>query len=78
MKDIRLCKTCNKSINNMRSHAITCSSSCRGKLFRANRANYTLIHFKVPNDIHTDLSIAAFQAGKGISQYLNEMVIKHG
>jgi len=78
MKGIRLCKICNKSINNMRSHAITCSSSCRGKLFRANKANFTLVRFSVPNDIYTELAISAFQNKKGVSQFLTDLVRKHG
>lgn len=78
MEQPRLCKICNKSINYLRSDAITCSSSCRGRLFRANRANYTLVRFKVPNDMYTDLMINAFQAKKGVSQYLTEMIVKHG
>lgn len=77
MEGIRLCKMCKKSINNMRSHATTCSSSCRGKLFRANKANYTLVQFRVPNDIYTDLVITAFKSKKGINQYLTDLVIKH-
>lgn len=74
MEGIRLCKICNKSINNMRSHARTCSSSCRGKMFRSIKANYTLVQFRVPNDIYTDIAITAFQANKGVSQYLTDLV----
>lgn len=78
MEQSRLCKICNTKINHLRRDAITCSSSCRGKMFRANRINYTLIRFRVPNDLYTDLMINAFQAKKGVSQYLAEMVVKHG
>lgn len=78
MERVRLCTICNIKINHLRCDAKTCSPSCRGRLFRANKANYTLINFKVPNDTYTDLAITAFQARKGISEYLTELVIKHG
>lgn len=78
MEQPRLCKVCNNSINHRRCDATTCSSSCRGKLFRANKLNYVLVRFRVPNDLHTDLMINAFQAKKGVSQYLADMVKKHG
>lgn len=78
MEQPRLCKICNKSINYLRRDAITCSSSCRGKRYRANKLNYVLVRFRVPNDLYTDLMINAFQAKKGISQHLTDMVKKHG
>lgn len=77
MEQSRLCRICNTDISHMRKHATTCSSSCRGKLFRANKANYTLVQFRVPNDTYTDLVITAFKSKKGINQYLTDLVIKH-
>lgn len=77
MEQPRLCKICNTKINQLRCDAITCSSSCRGKLFRANKANYTLVRFRVPNDIYTDLAITAFKSKRGINQFLSDLVIKH-
>lgn len=78
MEHPRSCKICNSSINHLRCDAKTCSSSCRGRLFRANKANYTLVHFQVPNDTYSDIVINAFQANKGISQYLSDMVKNRG
>lgn len=77
MEQPRLCKICNKSINHLRRDARTCTSSCRGRLFRANKANYTLVRFRVPNDIYTDLAITAFKSKRGINQFLSDLVIKH-
>lgn len=78
MEQARLCAICNKSINHLRKDARTCTSSCRGRLFRANRANYTLVRFKVPNELYTDIVISAFQSKKGINQFLTDLVVKHG
>lgn len=78
MEQPRLCKICNSSINHLRRDAVTCSSSCRGKLFRANKANYTLVRIRVPNDLYTDIAISAFKNKKGINQFLTDLVAKHG
>lgn len=78
MEQPRLCKICNSSISHLRCDAKTCSSSCRGKLFRANKINFTLVHFQVPNDVYTNIAIACFKAGKGLSEYLTDMVIQYG
>lgn len=78
MEQSRLCKICNTKINHLRRDAITCSSSCRGKLFRSNKANYTLVQFRVPNDLYTDIAISAFKNKKGINQFLTDLVVKHG
>lgn len=77
MDQLRLCAICNKPINHLRRDARTCSSACRGKLFRANRANYTLVRFRVPNDIYTDLAITAFKSKKGINKFLTDLVVKY-
>lgn len=77
MEQLRLCKVCNTKINHLRCDAITCSSSCRGKMFRANRANNTLVRFRVPNDLYTDIVVSAFQSKKGINQFLTDLVVKY-
>lgn len=75
MVEIRLCKICNNSINNRRRDAITCSSSCRGRLFRSNKVKHVLVQFKVPVSTYTDLAIKAFSAKQGINDYLTNLVV---
>lgn len=72
----RLCAICNSSINNLRRDAKTCSSSCRGKLFRANQAKYVVVRFNVPQSAYTDLIIKVFNADKTIDSYLCDLVMK--
>ncbi|MET3675250.1 putative nucleic acid-binding Zn ribbon protein [Pseudomonas sp. UYEF17] len=75
MKNHRVCCICNKSLINRRRDSTTCSSSCRGKLFRSNKTKTVLVKFRVPNDIYTDIAINAFIAKQGIDQYLTGLVM---
>lgn len=71
----RTCCICNSSINNRRLDARTCSSSCRSKLFRANRTKTMLVKFRVPQTTFTDLTIKALSANQSIDEYLTQLVV---
>lgn len=72
----RACNICNKSIQNKRLDAKTCSSSCRSKLFRSNKAKAVLVRLRIPNDVYTDLAIKAFQAQKSLNDFIVQLVVK--
>ncbi len=76
MENTRPCRICNTDISHLRKHAITCSNSCRSKLFRSNKLQSVLVNFRVPLSIYTDMAIEAFTSKKGVSGLLTEMVTK--
>ncbi|SPO62785.1 protein of unknown function [Pseudomonas inefficax] len=79
MTNTRVCCICNIPLKTKRRDARTCSSSCRGRLFRSNRAESVLVRFRVPLAAYTNLAVVALRADKSINQYLSELVVKqHG
>lgn len=72
----RKCCICNTSLHNKRRDSRTCSSSCRSKLFRSNRAKTVLVRLHIPNDAYTHLTIKAFHAQQSLNDYLVRLVVK--
>lgn len=77
MTNTRTCCICKKSLQHRRSDSRTCSSSCRSKLFRSNRNQTTLVKFRVPHIIFTELTVKAFSANQTINEYLSDLVVNH-
>lgn len=75
MANSRACSICTTSINNRRCDAKTCSSSCRSKLFRSNKAQTVLVRFRVPQTTFTDLAIKAISENQSIDEYLTQLVV---
>ncbi|BBV96688.1 hypothetical protein STW0522PSE72_20390 [Pseudomonas monteilii] len=73
----RTCCICSTSLHNKRLDSRTCSSSCRSKLFRSNRAKTVLVKLCIPNDVFTHLTIKAFHAQKTLNDYLVQLVLSN-
>lgn len=70
------CIVCNKSLAGKRSHAVTCSSTCRGIRWRANKTPlvslklaFRATHFKAIKD-------AAKAYGASINKYVHGRLTK--
>lgn len=71
----RHCVVCNSAINpTSRSHRKTCSQSCRSKLSRASKKDGLLVHLRLPVLQYTSLVIAALSAGKGLGEYIIDVL----
>uniref|UniRef100_UPI003977BFB7 DUF2116 family Zn-ribbon domain-containing protein n=1 Tax=Pseudomonas sichuanensis TaxID=2213015 RepID=UPI003977BFB7 len=71
----RRCVVCNSAINpTSRSHRKTCSQSCRSKLSRASKKGGLLVHLRLPALQYTNLIIAAISAGKGLGEYISDVI----
>ncbi len=70
------CIVCNKSLAGKRSHAVTCSSTCRGIRYRANKTRllslklaFRATHFEAIKD-------AAEASGVSINKYVHGRLTK--
>lgn len=76
MPVVKRCITCNKAMIGFRSHAVTCSSTCRGIRWRANKI--PLVSLKLAFRIHHFEAIkeAAKASGASINKYVHGRLIK--
>lgn len=77
MPDIKLCLACNKPMIGFRSHALTCSSTCRGIRWRANKTPmvplklaFSITHFKAIRN-------AAEVSGTSIKRYAHDRLTQN-
>jgi hypothetical protein len=71
------CASCNKSLFGKRSHAVTCSSTCRGICWRANKT--PMVPVKVTFSV-TDFEAiknAAESHGMPINSYIQDRLIRN-
>jgi len=70
MPAVKLCLACNKPMIGYRSHAITCGSTCRGIIFRANKT--PTVPVKLAFSVHHFESVkqAADNHGMSINDYI--------
>ncbi len=69
------CASCNKSLFGKRSHAVTCSSTCRGIQWRANKEITVPVKLAFSVKHFEAIEAAAESAGKSISDYVHDHVI---
>lgn len=65
------CRTCNKELINRRSHIQTCSSSCRGKLWRAAKAPMISVKLMFTTIDYDRIAAIADVQGLTIDNYLH-------
>lgn len=67
----RACIICGTDISSKRSHAKTCSASCRASLFRMNHGSACVIA-RITKCAYTNIALIAFKAGKSVQQVASD------
>lgn len=77
MPVVKRCLTCKKAMIGFRSHAVTCSSTCRGIRWRANKTPmvplklaFSITHFEAIKE-------AAKASGASINKYVHGRLTKN-
>lgn len=83
MPVVKQCLSCNKPLTGYRSHAVTCSSTCRGILWRANKEAtvpvkfaFSVTHFEaIKNDADNHgVSINDYIMSRAIGSDINTVI----
>lgn len=69
------CIVCNKSLAGKRSHAVTCSSTCRGIRWRANKTPMVPVKLAFSATHFAAIGSAAESYGVSISQFVHDRVV---
>lgn len=76
MPEIKSCNSCGTKLINKRSHASTCSNTCRWRVWQAKqtpmipvRLTFSIQHFESIKD-------AAGMAGKSINEYMKDRIFR--
>lgn len=70
------CRACNTPLINRRSHAISCSSSCRGKAWRASKPPTTSVKLTLSVPHFELIENAAQSAGMSTIKYMLNRIIQ--
>ncbi len=72
------CLICNKSLAGRRSHAVTCSSTCRGIQFRANKEPVVKVQLHLTEKLYNRILADAESNGVTISWWMISQSIGAG
>lgn len=75
MPEVKLCLACNKPMTGFRSHALTCSSTCRGIRWRANKTSMVPVKLAFSATHFAAIGSAAESYGVSISQFVHDRVV---
>lgn len=75
MPEVKLCLACNKPMTGFRSHALTCSSTCRGIRWRANKKPMVPVKLAFSATHFAAIGSAAESYGVSISQFVHDRVV---
>lgn len=75
MPVVKLCLACNKPMIGFRSHAVTCSSTCRGIRWRANKTPTVPVKLIFSATHFAAIGNAAEFHGVSINQFVHDRVV---
>lgn len=71
------CIVCNRSLAGKRSHAVTCSSTCRGVRWRANKTPMVPLKLAFRINHFEAIKEAAKASGASINKYVHGRLTKY-
>lgn len=72
------CRVCNKQMINVRSHATTCSNSCRSKLWRSIQIPLVSLKLLLTSTDYQVVANLASGQGKSVNEYACTQLINSG
>ena len=76
MPEVKNCLACNKPMTGFRSHALTCSSTCRGIRWRANKTPLVPLKLAFRFNHFEAINEAAKASGASINNYVHGCITK--
>ena len=77
MSEIKQCKSCGIKLVNKRSHALTCSNTCRWRVWQSKQSPMIPVRLSFSVEHFASIKDAAGMAGISINEYVQDRIIRN-